>query len=208
MNYVLTPTFRVSYPNVFKARYNDLSKKEEYGLVALFAKGENLQVIEKEILRAAKDKWGEGTIVKGAPHKNGEFYFKTAKGAVPIRLPFRDQGEQRFDKNGEEKPIPNGYEPGAKYVNLKTNQKPGLVDQKNQDIIDESVFYAGCYAKAAVSAFAYDQMGNKGVSLGLQAIQKVRDGDPLANRVKAQDAFSPIEDVDADADAGSLFGAS
>lgn len=201
MKYVLTPMFRVSYPNVFKARMNDLSGKEEYGMVALFEKGANLQELEKECLRACVDKLGEGQIVKGAPHKNGSFYFKTAKTQMPIRLPFRDQG----DRDGE-KGLPAGYTPGAMFINLKSKQRPGLVDQKNQDIIDESQFYAGCFAKAAINAYWYDQKGNKGVSFGLQAVQKVKEGEPLANRVKAQDAFTPIEDGGSDADAGSLFG--
>ncbi len=199
MSYVLTPEFRVSYPNVFRPKKNELSQKMEYSLVALFAKGAKLIELEKACKEALETKWGEGTITKGAPHKNGEYYYKTVKSNIPVRLPFRDQGEPR------EKGTPAGYEPGAMYLNLKTNQKPGLVDQKNQDIIDESVFYAGCYAKAAISAYAYDQMGNKGVSFGLQALQKVRDGEPLGNRVNPKEAFAPIEDVAGENDATSLF---
>lgn len=205
MGHVLTPTFRVSYPNVFRAKMNDLSKKEEYSLVALFPKGQNLSTLEQECLRAAREKWGDGSFAKGEPHKNGNIYFKTAKGMIPIRLPFRDQGEQRLDKEGQPKDIPNGYEKGAMYLNLKSNQRPGLVDRKNQDIIDESVFYAGCYADAAVNAFAYDQKGNKGISLGLQALRKVKDGDPLSSRVKAQDAFTPLGDEEIEGDATGLF---
>lgn len=201
MGYVLTPVFRVSYPNVFKAKLNKLSKKEEYNLVALFDKGADLKALEKECLRVLVEKWGDGTVVKGAPHKHGNFYFKTAKSSIAIRLPFRDQGE----RDNPEKGLPAGYVPGAMFMNLKSNQKPGLVDQKNQDIIDESQFYAGCYAKAAVNPFAYDQAGNRGVSFGLQAIQKVKEGEPLGNRVNPQEAFQPIEEVDSGESAESLF---
>lgn len=201
MDYVLTPTFRVSYPSVFRPKMNALSKKEEYSLVALFDKGANLQELEKMCLAALQEKWGDGTVIKGAPHKSGEFYFKTSKSAIPVRLPFRDQGERDGEKG-----MPAGYIKGAKFITLKSKQKPGLVDQKNQDIIEESMFYAGCYAKAAVTAAAYDQAGNKGVSIWLQALQKVRDGEPLANRVNPQTAFAPIEDTDTDASADSLFG--
>ena len=206
-SYVLTPEFRVSYPNVFRAKKNDLSGKDEFGLVALFKKGESLAALETDLLRAAKEKWGDGQFVKGAPHKAGEFYYKTSKGSLPLRLPFRDQGEERLDKEGNKKDIPDSYTPGAKYLNLKSNQKPGLVDNKNQDIIEESIFYAGCYAKAAINAYAYDTKGNKGISFGLQALQKTRDGEPLSSRVKPQDAFQPIEDSsDTTGDAASLFG--
>jgi hypothetical protein len=40
--------------------------------------------------------------------------------------------------------------------------------------------YAGQYVKAAVHAYAYDTKGNKGVSFGLDALQIIRDGDPLS----------------------------
>ncbi len=198
MSYILTPVFRVSYPNVFRPKMNDLSKKEEYSLVCLFPKGADLKPLQAELLRAAKEKWGDGaTIIK----TEGGFKLQMpGKVAVPLRIPLRDQGEKEGDEG-----MPAGFEKGAMFMNLRSNQKPGLVDPKNQDIIEESLFYAGCYAKAAINAFAYDNKG-KGVSFGLQALQKVKDGEPLgATRVKPQDAFAPIEDVAPEGDAGSLF---
>lgn len=200
MGYVVTPKFRVSFPNIFKARLNKLNGKEEFGCVALFAKGENLKALEAEVLRAIKEKWGTNAVVNKTPQ--GTYALTVpGKGSHAFRMPFRDQGER--DK-GEGQGLPQGYEEGAKFINLKSNQKPGLVDQKNQEIMQETDFYAGCYAKAAVNAYGYDQQGNKGVAFGLQAIQKVADGEPLGNRVRPQDAFQPIE-VAEDESADSVF---
>lgn len=181
---VLTPPFRVSYPNVFKPRHNDLNGKDEYSVVALFKKGEDLSALKKAAEAAVIEKWGSDK----------------SKWPTNLRSPFRDQKERA--KDGA---LPAGYEEGAIFINLKSSQRPGVVDQKVQDIIDESDFYAGCYARATIGAYAYDQKGNRGVAFGLGNIQKVKEGEPLGNRTKATDDFAPIEGAEEGQDASSLF---
>jgi hypothetical protein len=181
MSNVITPKFRVSYPNVFTPKLNDLNGKNEYSLVALFKKGEDLTALKKaaeaclvEKLGADKTKWPKN-----------------------LKSPFRDQGEK--EKDGA---LPAGYEEGAIFLTLKSSQKPGLVDASNQDIIDPVEFYAGCYARASIRPYYYDQKGNKGIAFGLQNLQKLADGEPLGGaRVKASDEFEPV----AGGDAGGLF---
>lgn len=173
---VVTPVFRASYPNVFKARKNDLNGKEEYSVVALFPKGTDLTVLKKAAQEAIEKKWGADK----------------SKHPTNLRSPFRDQSER--EKEGT---LPAGYEKGAIFLNLKSTEKPGVVDQNVQPILDETEFYAGVFAKASVNAYAYDQKGNRGVSFGLSNIQKVKDGDALGGgRTRAQDDFAPIEGVE------------
>lgn len=186
---VMTPIFRVSYPNVFKSKKNELNGKDEYSLVALFPKGADLSSLKKAATEAIEKKWG--------PDK--------AKWPANLRTPFRDQGERaKLDEASGKKILPAGYEEGAIFLTLKSTAKPGVVDQKVQDIIDQSQFYAGCFARATVNAYAYDNKGNRGVSFGLTNIQKVKDGEPLSGRPKAQDDFAPVENADGGA-ATSLF---
>jgi len=59
MSKVNTPEFRVAFPNVFKARRNDMNEKDEYSLVALFPKGADLTVLREAAMEAAVKKWGE-----------------------------------------------------------------------------------------------------------------------------------------------------
>lgn len=167
----ITPKFRVSYPQVFRAKRNDLNGKDEYSIVALFPKGADLSALNAQIVAAATEKWGADKS-------------KWPKG---LRNPIRDQAEK--EKEGK---LPEGYEAGAMFISLKSQQRPGLVDENRQPIIDESNFYAGCFARAQVRAFAYDQKGNKGVSFGLQNLQKMGEGDPLSGRQKAEDAFEAV----------------
>jgi len=179
---VITPKFRVSYPNVFRARKNDLSGKDEYSVVALFAKGENLSMLKAAAQAAAKEKWGD-------------------KMPKNLRSPFRDQGER--EKDGK---LPEGLEAGAIFINLKSQQRPGLVDGNRQAIIDENDLYAGCYARAQVRAYAYEQKGNTGVAFGLQNLQKMGEGEPLSSRVKAEDAFEPVAGaVEGGGNPGNIF---
>jgi hypothetical protein len=185
-----TPEFRVSYPNVFKAKKNEMNGKDEYSVVALFKKGADLSALQKAAEEACIEKWGAD--------KN--------KWPRPLRSPFRDQGER-----AKEGVLPEGYEQGAIFINLKSNQRPGVVDSQVQEIIDTSQFYAGCYAIASFRAYAYGGPGTKfpaGVAFGLGNVQKTRDGDPLSGRTLPTADFKPIEGAQ-DATGGSadnIFG--
>lgn len=178
---VMTPEFRVSYPNIFEPKLNELSGKMEYSLVALFTKGADLSALKKAAEAAIVEKWGAD---------------KT-KWPKNLRSPFRDQGEKESD----------GYVPGAIFVTLKSNQKPGVVDANVQPIIDPSQIYAGCYGRATVRAYAYSNKGNNGVAFGLQNFQKTRDGESLTGRLKPEQEFQPLPAATASADAGDdIFG--
>lgn len=173
---VMTPVFRVSYPNVFKPKKNELNGQDEYSLVALFPKDADLSQLKAAAQKAITDKWGSDK----------------AKWPANLRTPFRDQGERAKVVDGK-KVLPAGHEEGAIFLNLKAKQRPGVVDQSVQDIIDESQFYAGCFARATINAYAYDNKGNRGVAFGLNNVQKMKDGDPLSGRPRAMDEFAPVE---------------
>lgn len=174
---VLTPEFRVSFPKVFKPERNDLSGQDEFSLVALFAPGADLSKLKAAAKAACEKKWG--TDQKKWP-KN-------------MRLPFRDQGERaKTDDDGNEY-LPDGYVAGATFMNLKSKKRPGLVNAQLQDIIDETDFYGGCWARAQVNAYAYDNKGNAGVSFGLNHIQKLKDGESFGSAARnASDVFEAV----------------
>lgn len=185
---VMTPVFRASYPNLFKAKKNELNGKDEYSVVALFKKGEDLSVLMKAAEEALIEKWGAD---------------KT-KWPQKLKSPFRDQAERGKIVDGKTV-LPAGYEAGAIFLTLKSTQRPGVVDQSVQAILDPSAFYAGCFARATVRAATYDQAGNRGVSFYLQNVQLVKAGDPLSGRPQAETEFAPV-DMPTDAKtATSLF---
>lgn len=193
MSKTVTPEFRVAFPAVFQPKRNDLNGKDEFSIVALFPKGADLSGLKKAANDAAVKKFGADT----------------SKWPPGMRSPFRDQGERIEAAKRENKPAPQGYEAGAIYLTLRSTQRPGVVDQNVQEIIDQADFYGGCWAKASLNAYAYDQKGNRGVAFGLGNLQKVRDDDYFGNRTKPQDDFAAVEGADAGSnastDANSLF---
>jgi len=185
---VMTPVFRAAYPNLFKARRNDLSGKDEFSVVAVFKKGEDLTVLRKAAFAAGQEKWGEDR----------------KKWPKNLRIPFRDQGDRGVEDDDGNMVMPDGYETGAIYMNLKSLQKPQVVDQDVQDILDSSLVYGGCYLKASINAYAYDAAGNRGIAFGLNNVQFVKDGKPFGNRTRAQDDFKPVAREDSDSSGDDL----
>lgn len=167
---LMTPEFRVSFPYVFEPSKNmaDPTKPGKYAVTMLFQKGADLREMQKAVADVVVQKFGPD------------------KAKWPrLRLPFRDQAD-KADKF-------KGYEPGAVFVTATSKDRPGLVDASVTKIINPEDFYAGCYARATVNAYYYDQAGNKGVAFGLMNIQKTKDGEPLGDRANAEADFQPVE---------------
>lgn len=183
----VTPTFRSSYPNVFKTKKNPLSGNSEFSIMCLF---DDYKKMSKED-KAAYDKMVK-LVYDAAVEKFGEkkHWPKT------LRKPFRDQADRsKKDEDGNEY-LPEPYVAGHMWINLKAREdrKPSIVDQDGNKIIEPSEFYAGCYARASYSVYAYDKGGNCGVNISLNNIQKVADGEPLGgSRTTAEEDFTPIE---------------
>ena len=51
----------------------------------------------------------------------------------------------------------------------------------------------------SLNAYPFSASGNKGVSFGLQNVQKLRDGEPLGSVSRVEDDFDELDDED-DAD--------
>jgi len=75
------------------------------------------------------------------------------------------------------------------------NRRPSVVDQSVQPILDPEQFYSGCFANLRISFYGYAGSANKGISPGLDAIQKVKDGERLSGAgVEATSVFSAVTD--------------
>jgi len=107
-----------------------------------------------------------------------------------LKWPIRDA-----DEEGREY---EGYA-GNKFINVRSQRPPQIVDRQLMPIIDDSEVYSGCYANVSVSTFAYDAGGSKGVSAGLNNIQVTKKGERLAGAADAADDFDVMDD-DADLD--------
>lgn len=196
---LITPKFRVAFANVFNARTNDLSKKDEYSLNMLFDKDDDISELKKACKKAAIDKWG----------KDKDSWPKCLKQKIPT--PFKNGDEAGYD----------GFK-GKIYAPAKSQTKPGLVDRDLNAIIDQTpggknAFYSGCFAIAEISAFAWEVKAEKGavmkagVSFNLHNIQKVDDGESfVAGNSDPSDVFKKIpkdkeEDYEDDGEDDKFF---
>ncbi len=170
---VVTPVFRVSFPQVFEPKSFE-GQKAKYSIVCLWPKDTDLTAVKKAVSSAIIEKWGADK----------------EKWPKKLKRPFRD-GSEREDVQGYK---------GMVFLTATSNTQPGLVDQNRQPIIDQKKFYAGCYARAELRAFAFDVSGNKGVSFAVQNIQFAKDGDPFSGRSKPEDVFDKIADDSEDED--------
>lgn len=186
---ITTPEFRASFPWVFEPQppMEGSQGEPKYSVVMLFSpaaqKTAEYKRMEQLAHAAAKDKFGD----KLKPDGNG--WYKVNGKA--IRHPLR---------SGDEKPDLEGYGDGVMFATASSKMQPGLVDASAVNrIISKDVgpngFYAGCVARATITAYGYDKAGNIGVAFGLQNLQKLRDDTSFSGRVAAENDFDAVEDA-------------
>ena len=112
-------------------------------------------------------------------------------GKIPpnLKLPLRDGDVDRPDD-------PN-YE-GCYFINASSKEKPGVVDRKRVPITDPLTVYSGCYVRASLNIYPFNTNGNRGIAAGLNNVQFWCDGEPLNGRMRAEDEFDALDDVDED----------
>ena len=124
-----------------------------------------------------------------AAYDEGQSKLKGNGKSVPalsaIKTPLRDGDLERPDDPA----YANSY-----FVNANSATAPGIVDAACQPIIDRSEVYSGVYGRASINFYAFNSNGNKGIACGLNNLQKIRDGEPLGGKSRAEDDFSDDDD--------------
>jgi len=91
---------------------------------------------------------------------------------------------------------------GKYYINVWSYRKPPLVDRHLNPITDPEDLYSGCFVRACLNCYYYWGDESKGITFGLESIQKVSNGERLGGGgVSAEEAFGDdyeFEDDDED----------
>ena len=121
---------------------------------------------------------------------------KFGKDADPdaFKLPWRDGDVEHAE-----------YESCQNKIEFKfsTGSAPTVIDHAMQALTDSRVCYPGCYARVAYSPYAYAKTGNRGVGLGLNAVQVTSMGEPFGQRVTLENVgkfFDYVEPQHVDLD--------
>lgn len=172
---VTTNLVRLSYASIWKASSVEEGQDAKYSSAILIPKSDTVTL---DKIEAAVDH------LKAEAAK--KFGGKTGKLPPRFKLPLRD--------GDEEKPNDEAYA-GHYFLNASSKTQPGIVglergpDNKLKRITAEAEVYSGCYCRVSLNFYIFDVSGNKGIAVGLNNIQKVKDGEPLAGRSNADDDF-------------------
>lgn len=126
-----------------------------------------------------------------AAYEEGQSKLKGNSKSVPalslIKTPLRDGDIERPDDENYK---------GRYFINCNSTTKPGVVDADRNPIIERSEMYSGVIGRASINLYAYNVNGNRGIAAGLNNLQKIRDGEPLGGKSRAEDDFATDDDDD------------
>ncbi len=169
---VTTGRARLSYEHLFQPYAHQSNQEAKYSVTILVPKSD---IATKSRIDAAI----------AAATQNG--ISKCWNGAKPpiVAIPVYD-GDGVRPTSGE----PFGDEcKGCWVFTASSKQAPQVVDLGLNPIINASEVYSGCYARVNVNFFPYNSNGKRGIGCGLNAVQKLEDGEPLGGGISVAEAF-------------------
>jgi hypothetical protein len=171
---VTTGKVRLSYAHLFEPHAIE-GNEPKYSVSVIIPK------TDTETLKAIKAAVDEAK-------ENGKAKWN---GKIPaaLKTPLRDGDTERPDDEA----YVDSY-----FLNANSKNKPGVVDQNVQPILDATEVYSGCYGRLTLNFYPYSASGNKGIAAGLGNVQKLADGEPLGGFTRAEDDFEAIETAEDD----------
>lgn len=171
------PATRWSYANVWDPKsINGGAPKYSVSLIIPKSDTKTVEKIQAAIQVAYEE--GQSKL-KG----NG----KSVPALSVLKTPLRDGDMERPDDPAYA---------GCYFINANSATAPGIVDADRNPIMERSEVYSGVYGRASINLYAFNSNGNKGIACGLNNLQKIRDGEPLGGKSRAEDDFETDADDD------------
>lgn len=175
---VVTNKCRLSYVHLLTPSSSFEGQDPKYSVVLMIPKS------DKSTIKKLRDAEAQATLDGISTKWNG-------KKPKEVKSIIKDGDE---DADLEQNPEYAGHY----YMSVSSKNKPGVVDRDMSVILDPTEVYSGMYARAALNAYPYSVNGNKGVSFGLNHVQKLADGEPLGGISRVEDVFDALDDDDED----------
>lgn len=156
---------RLSFPALLKPMSAEMGGK--YGVTLLLPPDYDTKPLFKALEDAAVEKWGPDK----AKWPKGNF-----------------NGPKSVIRDAADKSHLAGYEPGWKFVSLKSKNPVGIVNGALDKVTDEKEVYAGRWARVTARAYAYDNV-LKGVGFGLGNVQLLKHDTAFSGAGRAEDDF-------------------
>ncbi len=179
---IVTGKVRFSFCNIFEPKAPQGGGDPKYSVTLLIPKTD----------KATLDK-----IKTAMAEARENFCNKNGANAIPVKFNHTLHDGDGTRDSGE----PYGPEcKGCCVITVSSKQKPVIVDAFRNEITDPTEVYSGCYGRASINFYGYNQAGKKGVSAGLLSIQKLSDGEPFGTVGSADDFDDDYRDPEAGAD--------
>lgn len=178
----------ISFPRVFMStktqKESDGSDQYDLQFIIPRTQVEDCKAIMAAIKEIAVDKWGDNW-------KNNKVY-------IPFRNGDKEAGNLAGDgqTNGEKYP----ERLGCYFFAARSGQPVAVVDRKMVVINNPDHLRGGDKVKVAISFYAYDKNGNRGVGISLNGVQKISDGEPLGSVKPSTASMFQMLDEDDDLD--------
>jgi len=121
-----------------------------------------IESLKKQCMAAIETKWSN----------------EKARPRLPIighdMSPIKD-GDQACDKQGIPLAEKHPEYAGHWIIRAGATKAPVVVDRARKAIESANEIYGGCWCRVNLNAYAYEFNGNKGVSFGLNGVQKIDD---------------------------------
>lgn len=178
-NRIHTPEGTARFTSVFQARQRKDKNGNPQGdpkfqITLIFDEDEGLKDMRQAAHALAVEKFGAG--------------YKKLIEKGKLNWPFYDNADKTDD---DDNPI-SGFENPGTHVSFKTTDKPGVVDEDAEPIMEKSEIYDGMRARVSCRPFAYDNE-SRGIAFRLINVQKLGDGDRLSGDPSAEDDFKPAK---------------
>lgn len=184
---ITTGKVRFSYLNVFTPRSNQEGAPAKYSVTLLIPKSDKATIKKiKTAIEAAKTAY----LAKN----NGK------KLPTNLKTTLHD-GDGERPSGGEFGPECKG----CYVMTVSSNNQPVIVHADKTPLTDQNELYSGCYGRAIINFYVYDNSGNKGVSAGLNGIMKLYDGEPLGGAVVTDSDWDDDWEDDDDDDDDDLL---
>ena len=175
---VITGECRMSYEHVWEPVSIDGNSPKKYSACILIRKDDTATLKKFKLAQEAAVQNGIKSKWRGKKPAN-------------LKLPLRDGDTER--------PEDEAFA-GCYFLNANANRAPGIVDLARNPILDREEVYSGCYCRFSINLYPFSASGNNGVAVGLNNVQKVRDGERLAGSSRAEDDFNDGYAGDSDLD--------
>lgn len=169
---VVTDIVRFSHVHIFEPYSRDDDDDKSYSMMILIPKSDKATMRK---IRAAEEAAADAGV---STKFNGK----------------RPSDLHSIIKDGDESADEYPEQAGHWFMWIKSKTQPGIVDRSRQAILDSTEVYSGCFGRVSINAYPYNYKGKKGVSFGLNHVQKIKDGEFLGGRSRAEDDFDEIDD--------------